>query len=40
MLRLNPYAAAFSKEKLGQKPVESEKPAHPSKEFMNTLREE
>ncbi|KAH1371995.1 hypothetical protein KXX50_004671 [Aspergillus fumigatus] len=41
MLRLNPYAAAFSKEKLGQKPVESkEKPARPAQEFINTLREE
>lgn len=39
MLRLNPYAAAFSKEKLGQKSVESQKPDAPSKEFLNTLHE-
>ncbi|KAI9041751.1 60S ribosomal protein uL4 [Aspergillus affinis] len=41
MLRLNPYAAAFSKEKLGQKSVESTgKPEHASKGFLNVLREE
>ncbi|KAF7588855.1 hypothetical protein BBP40_005072 [Aspergillus hancockii] len=39
MLRLNPYAAAFSKEKLGQKSVEGEKPTAPSKEFLSTLHE-
>ncbi|KAL4758992.1 60S ribosomal protein uL4 [Aspergillus foveolatus] len=40
MLRLNPYAAAFSKEKLGQKGVESEKPAPLADGFLKTLHEE
>ncbi|RDW93067.1 60S ribosomal protein uL4 [Aspergillus mulundensis] len=39
MLRLNPYAAAFSKEKLGQKAVEGEKPAPLADGFLNTLHE-
>jgi large subunit ribosomal protein L4e len=39
MLRLNPYAAAFSKEKLGQKSLEQGKPEAASKEFLNTLYE-
>jgi large subunit ribosomal protein L4e len=38
-LRLNPYAAAFSKEKLGQKKVESGKPKGVGKEFVETLNE-
>jgi large subunit ribosomal protein L4e len=40
MLRLNPYAAAFSKEKLGQKTVDGGKPEAPSAAFINTLYEE
>ncbi|PYH51342.1 60S ribosomal protein uL4 [Aspergillus niger CBS 101883] len=39
MLRLNPYAAAFSKEKLGQQKVEAAKPERASKDFLNTLYE-
>ena len=39
MLRLNPYAAAFSKEKLGQQKVEKEKPAKPDETFMSLVRE-
>lgn len=40
MLRLNPYAAAFSKEKLGQKAVEHEKPAALAESFRKALSEE
>ncbi|CEN60306.1 ribosomal protein L4 domain-containing protein [Aspergillus pseudodeflectus] len=40
MLRLNPYAAAFSKEKLGQKPLDGGKPEATSAAFINTLHEE
>lgn len=40
MLRLNPYAAAFHKEKLGQKPVEHGKPERASKGFVNMLNED
>lgn len=39
MLRLNPYAAAFSKEKLGQKPVEQGKPAGVGEQFRQILAE-
>ena len=37
MLRLNPYAAAFSKEKLGQKKLEGEKPKKASDVFREAL---
>ena len=40
MLRLNPYAAAFSKEKLGQKGVEHGKPQRAAESFVKTLRED
>lgn len=40
MLRLNPYAAAFSKEKLGQKGVESGKPERAGETFQKILAEE
>ncbi|KAL4864175.1 hypothetical protein BDV12DRAFT_176504 [Aspergillus spectabilis] len=40
MLRLNPYAAAFSKEKLGQSSVEGGKPETVSQGFLKTLHEE
>lgn len=39
MLRLNPYASAFSKEKLGQKSVEHGKPERVSEGFLETLHE-
>ncbi|KAJ6146935.1 hypothetical protein N7497_008917 [Penicillium chrysogenum] len=39
MLRLNPYAAAYSKQKLGQQSVEGGKPTAPAESFMNTLYE-
>ena len=39
MLRLNPYTAAFSKEKLGQKGIEQGKPEGPSGVFIDTLYE-
>ena len=39
MLRLNPYTAAFSKEKLGQKGVEHGKPEPASGAFIDTLYE-
>jgi large subunit ribosomal protein L4e len=38
-LRLNPYAAAFSKEKLGQKKVESKKPEGAGETFEKLLQE-
>jgi len=40
MLRLNPYAAAFSKEKLGQKGVEHGKPERAGETFHKILAEE
>ena len=40
MLRLNPYAAAFSKEKLGQKGVEHGKPQRAAEGFVKSLRED
>ncbi|OJJ48959.1 hypothetical protein ASPZODRAFT_129302 [Penicilliopsis zonata CBS 506.65] len=40
MLRLNPYAAVYSKEKLGQKAAEHSKPVRPSEIFRQTLAEE
>ena len=40
MLRLNPYAAAFSKEKLGQKGVEAGKPVRASEAFVKSLRDD
>ncbi|KAJ5165476.1 Ribosomal protein L4/L1e [Penicillium coprophilum] len=39
MLRLNPYAAAYSKQKLGQQSVEGGKPTAPAESFLNTLYE-
>lgn len=39
LLRLNPYAAAFQKEKLGEKKVEGGKPVAPSAEFFEILKE-
>lgn len=39
MLRLNPYAAAFSKEKLGQKSVDGGKPESTAESFIKTLHE-
>jgi large subunit ribosomal protein L4e len=39
MLRLNPYAAAYSKQKLGQQSVEGGKPTAPAESFINTLYE-
>ncbi|KAH9859813.1 hypothetical protein IAQ61_011595 [Plenodomus lingam] len=38
-LRLNPYAAAFSKEKLGQKKVKDSKPEPAADTFLNLLAE-
>ncbi|KAL1983500.1 hypothetical protein VTN96DRAFT_10321 [Rasamsonia emersonii] len=40
LLRLNPYAAAYSKEKLGQKGVEHGKPERASETFHKILSEE
>jgi large subunit ribosomal protein L4e len=40
MLRLNPYAAAFHKEKLGQKPIEHGKPERAGEQFQKTLAEQ
>lgn len=40
MLRLNPYASAFSKEKLGQKSVNQGKPERASEGFLNVLHED
>jgi large subunit ribosomal protein L4e len=37
LLRLNPYAAQYSKDKLGQTGVEKEKPEKPAEVFMETL---
>jgi large subunit ribosomal protein L4e len=37
LLRLNPYAAQYSKDKLGQAGVEKEKPGKPAEVFMETL---
>ncbi|KAJ5398638.1 hypothetical protein N7465_009127 [Penicillium sp. CMV-2018d] len=39
MLRLNPYAAAYSKQKLGQQSVEGGKPTAPAESFISTLYE-
>lgn len=39
MLRLNPYAAAFQKEKLGEKKVEGGKPQPPTAEFFEIMKE-
>lgn len=39
MLRLNPYAAAYSKQKLGQQKVEGDKPTAPAETFFATLHE-
>lgn len=39
LLRLNPYAAAYSKQKLGQQSVEGGKPTAPAESFLNTLYE-
>ena len=39
LLRLNPYAAQYSKEKLGQKKIEKKKPEAPSETFMKLVRE-
>lgn len=39
MLRLNPYASAFQKEKLGEKKVEGGKPQAPSAEFFEIMKE-
>ncbi|KAF1919044.1 ribosomal protein L4 domain-containing protein [Ampelomyces quisqualis] len=38
-LRLNPYAAAFSKEKLGQKPLDAKKPGNSGETFQELLHE-
>ncbi|USP78271.1 60S ribosomal protein L4-A [Curvularia clavata] len=38
-LRLNPYAATFSKEKLGQKKIEAGKPEPAAETFLELLRE-
>jgi large subunit ribosomal protein L4e len=40
LLRLNPYAAAYSKEKIGTQGVEHSKPAGPSEVFSKTLMTE
>lgn len=40
MLRLNPYAAAYSKQKLGQTGVDAGKPERAGKAFFKTLDEE
>lgn len=40
MLRLNPYAAVFSKEKLGQKGVEHDKPERAGEAFRKILAED
>ncbi|KAJ5708905.1 60S ribosomal protein L4-A [Penicillium malachiteum] len=40
MLRLNPYAGAYSKQKLGQQSVEGGKPERANATFLNTLSEE
>ena len=40
LLRLNPYAAQYSKEKLGQKKVEHKKPQEVSEAFSKTLKED
>lgn len=39
LLRLNPYAAQYSKDKIGQQKVESEKPAKTSAQFLEILHE-
>jgi large subunit ribosomal protein L4e len=39
LLRLNPYASAFSKEKLGHKRIEKEKPKVAGEEFTKILHE-
>ena len=39
LLRLNPYASAFSKQKLGQMSMEKEKPKGPGEEFTKILHE-
>jgi large subunit ribosomal protein L4e len=38
-LRLNPYAATFSKEKLGQKKLEASKPEPAADTFLDLLHE-
>lgn len=40
LLRLNPYAAQYSKEKLGQQTVEHKKPERAGEEFQKLLRED
>jgi len=40
MLRLNPYAAAYSKQKLGQQKVEAGKPTRAAASFEQVLKEE
>jgi large subunit ribosomal protein L4e len=39
MLRLNPYAAAFAKQKLGQQKIKQDKPVPVSETFANSLQE-
>lgn len=39
LLRLNPYASAFQKEKLGEKKVEGGKPQAPAPEFFEIMKE-
>jgi large subunit ribosomal protein L4e len=39
LIRLNPYAVQYSKDKLGQKKVEHEKPEAPSADFSKLVRE-
>lgn len=39
LLRLNPYAAAFSKQKLGQSSVKNDKPVEAGEEFKKLLHE-
>jgi len=39
LIRLNPYAVQYSKDKLGQKKVESEKPQPPSAQFQKLVHE-
>lgn len=40
MLRLNPYAAAFSKEKLGQQKIDEGKPERAGEVFMGLVRQD
>lgn len=39
LLRLNPYASAFSKQKLGQSKFKQDKPKPPAGDFLDTLHE-